>query len=79
MIGNDATNTTEKAQRDAAVAAAIARFRYSQIPYVKQVDVQGQRAYVVCSGDGTELGALNDRELAFVAARQHDLDPVSVH
>jgi hypothetical protein len=33
----------------------------------------------IFAADGTGIGAAPSRELAFVAARQHDLEPVSVH
>lgn len=38
-----------------------------------------QKYFVVCAADGRPLAILDDRELAFAAAREHDMLPVSVH
>ena len=35
--------------------------------------------YAVHAADGTRVAVLDDREAAFVTARQHDMVPVSVH
>jgi hypothetical protein len=39
----------------------------------------GPKFYAVHSADGTRVAVLNDRDAAFVAARQNDMEPVSVH
>lgn len=35
--------------------------------------------YAVHSEEGERLALVSDRKMAFVLARQHDLDPVTVH
>lgn len=35
--------------------------------------------FVLCAADGRPLAVLDNRELAFAAAREHDMQPVSVH
>lgn len=35
--------------------------------------------YSVHSADGERIALVGDRELAFAAARQHEMNPVSVH
>lgn len=35
--------------------------------------------YAVHAADGTRVAVLTDREAAFIAARQNDMEPVSVH
>ena len=50
-----------------------------QLAYVKRVSENGSDAYAVFAADGTPLGAMATRELAFAALKQHDLEPVSVH
>ena len=37
------------------------------------------RFYALHAADGTRVAVMNDREAAFIAARQHDMVPVSVH
>ena len=44
-----------------------------------QVLAAGERFYALHTIDGTRVAVLNDREAAFIAARQHDMVPVSVH
>lgn len=59
-----------------AIAAA---FDTPYIAYIKQVNVQGQDAYAIFSADGKELAVVEDRDVAFAAALQHEYLPVSVH
>ena len=35
--------------------------------------------YAVHAADGTRLALVRDRNMAFVLARQNDMDPVTVH
>ena len=49
------------------------------IAYVRPVTVEGKDAFGAFAADGTPLGAMATRELAFAALKQHDLEPVSVH
>ncbi|MDO5756178.1 MAG: DUF1150 family protein [Rhodobacterales bacterium] len=62
-----------------------------RIAYVRSVavkdlpkEVQSQvgelkTLYAVHSEEGERLALVSDRKMAFVLARQHDLDPVTVH
>lgn len=49
------------------------------LAYVKPVVVDGEPGFGIHSADGEILAVVGDRDSAFAAARQHDLDPVSVH
>ena len=49
------------------------------VAYIKRVDVEGGPAYAIHAADGRVLGGAANRELAFAAARQHDLEPINVH
>ncbi len=49
------------------------------VAFVKPVEVDGETAYSIHAADGTEMGIVNDRLVAFAAVRQHDLEPLSVH
>jgi len=49
------------------------------IAYVKPVSRDGKMRFVVCTAEGSELADFADREVAFAACRQHDLEPVSLH
>jgi hypothetical protein len=54
-------------------------FAIEDIAYVKPMDVAGETLFAIHAADGTQLGVAYDRDIAFVAVRQHDLEPVSVH
>ncbi len=49
------------------------------VAFVKLVEAGGKTAYSIHAADGTEMGLVSDREVAFAAVRQHDLEPLSVH
>jgi hypothetical protein len=49
------------------------------LAYVKPVVVENQPGYGVFAADGTQIGLMADRGIAFAAVRQHELEPVSVH
>lgn len=38
-----------------------------------------QKFFALHSADGRRVAVLDNRDLAFVAAREHELEPVSVH
>ena len=58
-------------------AADLAQWGAGFIAYVKPVE--GEGAYAIHGADGRELGIAIGREVAFAAARQNGLEPVSVH
>jgi len=49
------------------------------LAYIREVVLEGEARHAIFSADGRGLGIVPSRELAFAAARQHDLEPVSVH
>lgn len=49
------------------------------LAYVKPVTSGGATRYVVHTAEGAEMAAFAEREVAFAACRQHDLEPVSLH
>ncbi len=61
---------------------AVEAFRALGAPtlaYIKPSAVDGSDGFAIHGADGRMLGIAPSRALAFAAARQHDLDPVSVH
>ncbi len=49
------------------------------IAYVRHNVQDGQAFWAVHAADGTEMGRMGDRDVAFAACRQNDLEPLSVH
>ncbi len=58
---------------------ALAILGLNDLAYVSQVVVDGKHAYSIHAADGTMIDVMDDRDLAFAAVRQYDLEPVSVH
>ncbi len=49
------------------------------LAYVKEVKVEGEPAFAVHAADGTAIAIFDNRDYAFAAAKQNDLEAVSVH
>jgi hypothetical protein len=47
--------------------------------YIRRVTVNDQPAYSIHAADGTPMGVMPRLDVAQVAVRQHDLEPLSVH
>lgn len=60
-------------------AKDFAAFGMDNFAYVKPVDVNGAVGYAIHAADGTPLTVMPQRDVAFAAVRQHDMEPVSVH
>lgn len=58
---------------------AMALLGAPDLAYIKPLVWQGHPVYAICAADGTQVTIVSTREMAFIVARQHDLDPVSVH
>ena len=51
-----------------------------QIAYVRPEERDGVAGFAVHAADGTEMAFVDkEREVAFAAVRQYDMEPVSVH
>jgi hypothetical protein len=57
----------------------LAALGLQDVAYVKSVLVDGKPAFAVHAADGTPIAVLSNRDVAFIAVRQHELEPVSVH
>ena len=70
--------TTTPAQHKALAPQAFLALGTPSLAYVRPIAVDGKPHYGIFAADGTALGAVPNRDLAFAAARQHDLEPVSI-
>lgn len=62
-----------------ALVTDLSNMGLNDVAYIKSALVEGQRVWAVHAADGTPLTTLATRATAFVAVRQHELEPVSVH
>jgi hypothetical protein len=60
-------------------AKALLAWGLEDFAYVRPAMVEGKPAYMICAADGAEIVAFDDREVAFAACRQNELEPLSVH
>ena len=59
-------------------SSAFLSLGVNQIAYIKPVDVMHQTAYALYAADGSRLAVIETLEGAVIAARQNDLDPVTL-
>ena len=57
----------------------LATLGVSDIAYVKPVMAEGRIVFSIHAADGRPMAIMDNRETAFAAIRQNDLEPVSVH
>jgi hypothetical protein len=46
---------------------------------VKPVVMNGQQGFAIHAADGTPMAVTGDRNVAFAAVLQHEMQPLSVH
>lgn len=49
------------------------------VAFIKNGIHEGKEMWLIYASDGTKIAATDDRDFAFVMARQNDLLPKSVH
>jgi len=58
----------------------LAAWGVNDVAYVKAVTKEdGGQGYGIYAADGTQMAVMDDRDVAFAAVRQHDMEPLSVH
>jgi len=60
-------------------ARDFATWGVEDVAYIRQAVVNGKEGWAIFAADGTAIGVAPDRVMAFAAARQNDLEPLSVH
>jgi hypothetical protein len=57
----------------------FASWGLQDVAYVKRITVNDQEGWSIHAADGSHVGYAPNRDLAFAAVRQHELEPYSVH
>lgn len=73
MKTNPASDLRQLTVRD------FASWGLQDVAYVKRITVNDQEGWSIHAADGSHVGYAPNRELAFAAVRQHELEPYSVH
>ncbi len=68
-----------KADHPLDLPATLAGLGESNIVYIDRRTFQGKLRYVILDGASEIVGVADDRDVAFAAARQHGLEPLSAH
>ncbi len=50
-----------------------------QVAYVRPALIKGVVTFTIHAADGTQIGLAPNRDVAFAAVIQHELEPVSLH
>lgn len=58
---------------------ALAALGAPSLVYVKPIAVNGVEAFALHAADGSPIIVMASRDAAFAAARQNDMQPMSVH
>ena len=67
-------------QEDAQRIVYVREVAVDELPDEVRAQLAGARTlYAVHNADGERLALVKDRNLAFILARQNDLEPVTVH
>lgn len=51
----------------------------SNVAFIKNDIHEGKEMWLIYAADGTKIAATDDRDFAFIMAKQNDLEPKSVH
>jgi len=58
----------------------LAAWGVNDVAYVKTVTTDdGSTGHAIHAADGTHMATMSDRDVAFAAVRQNNMEPVSVH
>jgi hypothetical protein len=68
-----------KADYPLDLPTALARAGESNIVHIDRRSYEGKLRYVILDEQSEIIGVADDRDVAFAAARQHGLEPVSAH
>ena len=70
---------SSRTQAPAMTDQAFAALGIDDLAYIREVFVNGAKAWAIISADGQSLAIAPDRDPAFAAAIQNDKTPLSVH
>lgn len=57
----------------------LAMWGMQDVAFIKRVVTNDEIGWSIHAADGSHMGIAPNRDLAFAAVRQHDLEPFSVH
>jgi len=73
------TPRTDSPLSAAMSAKDFASWGLEGVAYIRPITVEGTVVWAICAADGTGIGVAPDREMAFSAALENELEALSVH
>lgn len=61
------------------VEAELCSWNDEDVAFIKNDIHDGKPMWLIYAADGTKIAATDDRDFAFIMAKQNDFDPKSVH
>lgn len=61
------------------VLEEMSQWNDENIAFIKHDLFEGKYMWMIYGADGERIAATDDRDFAFIVARQNDLEPLSVH
>ena len=62
-----------------AYTEELCEWNDSNVAFIKNDIFEGRQMWMIYAADGTRIAATDDRDFAFIMAKQNDLEPQSVH
>lgn len=59
--------------------AELCEWNDSNVAFIKNDMYEGKKMWLIYAADGTKIAATDDRDFAFIMAKQNDFIPQSVH
>ncbi len=69
----------KSAELSQEIKAELCRWNDEDVAFIKSDIRDGKEMWFICAADGTKLAATDNRDFAFIMAKQNDLKPTSVH
>lgn len=76
---SDRTNPTDTQPLAEITPQALSTLGLNEVAFIKPVHEEGEQHFVVHAADGNAVRLFPTREMAELAIRQSDLQPVSLH
>lgn len=77
-------NKDDKKELDLAefspeIEAELCAWNDDDVAFIKNDIHDGKQMWMIYTADGTKIAATDDRDFAFIMAKQNDFEPKSVH
>lgn len=76
---SDNDKTSANGEAIAVTPEMLAAMGAGDVAYVRPQKVEGRTIHIIYSADGQQIGGFENRDVAFAACRQNELEPLSVH